>query len=175
MREIDAQFGRFTPDYYDTYQRKAYDLAAPDIEEQYKRAVRDATYTLARGTGTRSSAGAGAFADLKSRRDKAILEAQDRARGQAAAHRSQIFDTRNAVVSQLNATADPYAAANAAANQAQALTQPPMYSPIAGLFADLTGQFAQAQAQRRAGRPGWGFDIGTPGLGGSRGSVSQGA
>lgn len=173
MRSIDQTFGRFTPDYYGEFERKAYAQTEPDIETQYKDAVRNATYALSRGGNRRSSAGANAYADLKERYDRAKLEANDRARQAAAARRSEVESARSATVSQLNATADPYAAAQAAARQAESLTAPPAYSPVTDIFSQWTAQLADAQSRMRAGTGrGWGQQLGF-GSGGSPGSVRQ--
>jgi hypothetical protein len=174
MQNIDQTFGQFTPDYYTQFQQTAFDQMSPDIEKQYKDAVKSATYSLARGGNLRSSAGADFFGDLQEAYDRARLEANDRARSMATDRRSQVESTRGNLVSQLNATADPAAAAQSAINQAQLLTTPPAYSPIGNVFAGLTAQVADAQAQNRAGTSNWATDLlGPYDARGSRGSITQ--
>ena len=170
MQSIDSTFSQFNPAYYQGFEDTAYGSIAPDIDKQYKDAIRNTTYSLARGGNRRSSAGAGAYGDLKETYDKAKLEGRDRARMQAGERRRDVENTRGNLVSQLNATTDPAAAAQSAVSQAALLTTPPAYSPIGQIFANITGQIADAQQARRDGRGNW---LGGPITTSSRGSRSS--
>lgn len=172
MQSIDSTFAQFNPEYYQGYENSAYALTQPDIERQYRDAVRQTTYALARGGNVRSSAGSHAYSDLEEARGRALLEARDNARSKADRRRADVETTRGNLVSQLNATADPSAAAQAAINQSQLLSAPPVYSPIANVFSNLTAQVADAQSQNRAGVNNWATRLfGAPSTG-SRSSVS---
>lgn len=168
MGSIDKTFAPFNNDYYKIFQNKAYDLNKPDIDTQYNDAYKTATYGLARSGQSRSSAAAKAYGDLEQQRGRVEQTVSDSARSRADALRSSVETSRGNLVAQLNATANPQAAAQAAINQAATLTQPPTYSPITDAFAQFTGQFADQQSARRAGYPGWGFDIFSPSSSSSR-------
>lgn len=173
MARIDETFSPFDADYYKNFQAKAYGLTAPDIKRQYRDASNQATYGLARSGTSRSSAAAKLFGDLNERFGQVDLKAMDDARALADQRRSDVESTRSNLVTQLNATANPQAAAQSAVAQARALTAPPVYSPITNAFADFTAQFADAQQQRRAGNRGWGFDLWPSTSTSSRGSQRE--
>jgi hypothetical protein len=171
MGRIDQTFAPFNDAYYQGLETTAMNTFEPDIDQQYSDAVRQATFALSRGGNLRSSAGADAMRRLRERRDTATIEGRDRARGIAGDRRREVEGTRNTLVSQLNSTADPTAAAQQAASQAALLTQPPAFSPIANIFGALTQQFADAQSYNRGGVRNWATGIfGAPSTG-NRGSV----
>lgn len=170
MGDIDTAFAGFTPAYFDEYAGKNLGFWRPEIDQQYKDAQRDTTFGLARTGNLKSTAATDAFAKLREKRDKSELEAADRARGKGTELRQNVEQSRAALVSQLNATADPFAAASAARAQAETLTAPPLYSPVGDLFSNLTAQFAVAQQARQAGQRGWGVDLFTTSGKGGRGS-----
>jgi len=175
MGRIDETFAPFNDAYYQGLETTAMNTFQPDIDQQYQDAVRQATFALSRGGNMRSSAGADAFRRLRERRDTAALEASDRARGIAGDRRREVEGTRNTLVSQLNATADPTAAAQQAASQAALLTAPPTFSPIANIFGALTQQLADAQSYNRGGVRNWATGIFGAPAGGNPDSVRRSA
>lgn len=173
MSSIDKTYGDFNDDYYGLFEKQAYDLQRPDLNRNYRKATDDATYGLARSGMARSSAAANLFGDLKERYGQADLKARDDARSLASERRQQVEGSRNNMVAQLNATANPQAVAQSSIAQAKTLTAPPVYSPITNAFADFSGLFADAMQNRRSGAPGWWQQIGSSGssVSGNNGSV----
>lgn len=159
MARIDETFAPFNSGYYADYENKYRDLGIPDVNTQYRDAVQQTRYGLARSGNLDSSAASKAYRDLRERNTQAELKVSDDARAASAAQRAAIESSRNSVVSQLSATENPSAAAQAAAAQAATLSRPPTYSPITGIFADLSGLFASNEQARRAGLPGWGWGV----------------
>lgn len=176
MGAIDQNYAGFDDGYYNLFEKKAYDIARPDLVRQYGDATDQATYGLARAGLSRSSAAAKHYGDLKERFGQADLKARDDARQLASERRQQVEQSRNTMVAQLNATANPQATAQASIAQAKSLTTPPAYSPITNAFADFSNLFADAATNRRAQIPGWWQQIlprGGSGSGSSGSSVTE--
>jgi hypothetical protein len=78
---------------------------------------------------------------------------------------------RSELASQLQASADPSAAATSAAARAELMSAPPTFSPIGNLFSRLTDLATTDVAARNAGYPGFGtglYNQSTRGQGSSR-------
>lgn len=178
MNDINNSFAAFTPDYYKDYTNKIVAQGTPDINQQYKDASDQTAFTFGSSNPGGSSASADAFGRLKQQQGQSLLDLTNNAASQTNALRGNVEAQRSAVVNELQASADPLSAIQQADRQASALSAPPAYSPIAGLFSNLTGQFANAQAASKAGYPGMGFQIGggagtTGSAPGSSGSYKQ--
>jgi hypothetical protein len=168
MANIDREFGKFDEPYYADFEKKNVDMARPNIDFQTKEAQNQTLYGLARSGNLSSSTAGKQYADVENRRDQALQQASDQAHSTTAGLRSDVENERGSLVNNLNSTGDAAMAANDATNQAALLTRPPTYSPITGIFADITGQLAANEQARRAGLPGWGFGLtpqGTPNRG----------
>jgi len=159
MGQLNEQFSKFDDSYYDDYSRKLTNYWKPDVNRQFKDANDKLAFTFASSNPGGSSSSARAFGRLREDRDRRLLEATDNATTQANDLRKNVEGQRGNLVAQLNATADPAAAANAARNSIEGLSQPPAYEPLGDLFSNLTEQFATAQNARSAGSPGWGFSV----------------
>lgn len=164
MGAVDQQFSQFTDDYYNDYAKKLVDYWRPDINQQAKDANAKLAYTFAGSTPGGSSMQDDALKRLQETRNKSLVEASDNATSKSNELRQNVEGQRSAVISQLNATADPSSAATTAASNAAALSQGPVYSPVGDLFSNLTSQFAVSQRAADAGKPGWGFSIGSDGI-----------
>jgi hypothetical protein len=149
MSRIDEAFNAFNDDFFEG-RRKAYvDYALPQLDEQWADAQQELTYALQRGSLLNSSAGAEKLADARRDydRQKQAIEAtgmdySNQARGDVERNRSDI-------IAQLNATADPSAAAQAAANRAAMLSASPAFQPLGQLFQNITANIgAQLEAKR---------------------------
>lgn len=159
MGRIEETFAPFNAGYYNDFEGKYRDLAMPDINQQYRDATQKTRYGLAR-TGNLDSSGASiAYKDLATRNDQARLKAADDARAASAGQRQSIEGARNTLTTQLSATENPSAVAQAAVNQAAVLNRPPTYSPITNIFSEVTGALARNEQARQNGRPGFGFSI----------------
>jgi hypothetical protein len=170
MGQLNDQFSKFDDSYYNDYAGKLVNYWKPDIGRQFKDANDKLAFTFASSNPGGSSSSARAFARLREDRDRRLLEATDNATTQSNDLRKNVEGQRASLVAQLNATADPAAAANAAQNSIAGLSQPPAYEPLGDLFSNLTEQFAISQQAARSGYPGWGFSVGG---GGSSGGVKK--
>jgi hypothetical protein len=174
MGQIDAQFSKFTPDYYNTYAKKLTDFWAPQVTQQYKDGSNSLAFTFADTNPGGSSAATDAASRLKIAQGQSIQQNSDNAQNSANQLRQNVEGQRSSLVADLNATADPTAAAQAANAESTILSAPPAYSSLGDLFGGLTQQYANSQLAAKAGFAGLpGFNIMTgskPAAPGSMGS-----
>ena len=173
MASIDNTFAPFNSDYYTDFENKYRNLGIPDVASQFRDAMQKSRFSLARAGNLDSSAAGQTYKDLAQRNNQALLKVSDDARTASAQQRGAIEGARSSLTSQLSATENPSAVAQAAVNQAAVLSKPPTYSPITDIFANVTGALASNEAARRWGNPGLGFDLAGPYPRGNKGSVTQ--
>lgn len=159
MDSIDQTFSKFDDNYFNDYFNKAMDMAKPNITKQFTDANEQTLFGLARDGNLQSSAAAKMYGNVSDRKNDALLNASNTANNDKNALRSEISGQRGQLVNQLQATADPGAAAAGAISEAAASSRPPTYSPITNIFSDLTSQFAANEQARAFGMPGLGFGI----------------
>ena len=155
MGEIDNIFSGFNSNFYDR-RRQAYEnYATPQLDRQYGRTKDDLVFALARSGLGQSKAGFDKNADLTDEFDQNRINITNRGLTEANNLRSNVENIRGGLVSQLNATGDNAAAAQAAIRQAEGLNQPTGFSPLGQLFADFSGQIAQIGSNSRNGFSGF--------------------
>jgi hypothetical protein len=172
MGQINAQFSKFTDDFYnqraDAYQR----FAMPQLDQQYADASRGLTFALARQGIGQSSEGNRRFGDLQGQFDLNRQGIVDQSLASAADARRAVEDARAGLVSDLYATADPAAANSAALSRAAYLSTPQAPSALGQLFANTLDGLNTYQAYRNdadAYRSALGaYGIGGPGTGSGR-------
>lgn len=142
MANIDQTFGKFTPEFYDSRRANYIGYAMPQLERQLTQNRDELVYALSRTGNLDSSAAIRKNADLNYEGDVARIGVENEGQNKANALRSQVENARSNVVSQLNATGDNQAAADAAVRSAVNLETPVGYSPLGNLFAS----FAQSVA-----------------------------
>jgi hypothetical protein len=152
---IDTSLGKFDDNYYKGAEKSYLENYTPQIAKQYEDARRALIFSLSRSGNLNASAGARQMGELDAENKRQLGYLGDQAVGFASSRRGEVERTRSDLVSQLSATADPAAAAASANARAQALTAPPVFSPLANLFANLTQQAGNAVAAERLGAPGW--------------------
>lgn len=150
MRQIDKAFSGFDDAFFDSRAQGYRDYALPQLEEQWTNTLRDLTYALSRSGMLNSSVAAEKQAEAKRMYDRYKQQIESQAANYAAQARGDVERNRGDLVAQLNATADPTAAANAAMARAQSLTAMPAFSPLGQLFADFTEGLGRYQATNRA-------------------------
>lgn len=144
MGEIDKTFGGFNEPFYQGQARNYLQYAEPQVEDQFSKAAEQLKYGLARNFGTtQSSYAARKNAELEQRRREAVANVGTQAQSMASEARGDVERQRSQLVSQLQGTADPAAAAQAAVQASQTLQAPKSYQPLGDLFADLTNEFKQ--------------------------------
>lgn len=166
---INSNFSQFNDDFYDGRSQAYQDYATPQLTDQFDEAQKNLTFNLARGGNLKSQAGIDQVAKLAKQfafQEANVLTEADR---QRQALQTSVNNERQSLFNQLDASADPTAAANGALTQSNFLsTQTPNFSPLGDLFQNvaLTGannymagsQYADADRYARE------FELNTPGL-----------
>lgn len=159
MSSIASTFAPFNDDYFNNYNQEEMNQATPGIAAQDADANQQTLFNLAR-TGTIGSSAAGAeYGKVADTNNAALLQASNQASSDTNALRTSVAGDQSDLVNQLEASADPEAAATTATADASALTRPPTYSPVTNLFSGITSQFAANEQARSFGLPGYGFGI----------------
>ena len=150
MGRIDDTFKQFDDDFFNKRTTAYVDYAMPQLDEQKAKALEALTYALARGPGVNSSVGAAKMADLEKQfiRQKQAIEGQGLQYANDA--RGDVERNRADLVSQLTASADPTAAANAANARAAMLQAMPNFTPLGQLFTDIAGTVGHYMEGARA-------------------------
>ena len=175
MSEIDRIFGgSFTPEFY-AKQRQAYmDYATPQLDRQYGQTKDDLVYALSRAGLLDSSAGQAENANLARAYDRNRIDLAGKAMDVENTARANVEGARSGLVSTLNATGDDANAAATALRQSQNLSMPQGYSPLSGLFADVSGAIARIGSNARNDYSGLARSIGGLFKSGGRGSQTVG-
>ena len=151
MGNIDSAFGAFDDDYFKGVQQSALDFYLPQLQDQYRDAHKGAVLSLSRSGNLSGSAGADTLARLKKEQEMARARVGDRALQFSQGARGDVENARSQLVAQLNASADPSAAASQAVNRAQLLSAPPVFDPLGDAFAKFTGSLANVAAAEKSG------------------------
>lgn len=139
MGKIDTTFAGFTPEFYSSRAKAYGDFAMPQVEDQYKKAAENLTYALARQYGTtETSEAAKRQAELAKQYEMAKAGITDKSQDYATSTKGDVEKQRSALVSQLQATADPNATAQLASTQADLLRQQQSFEPLGDLFYNIT-------------------------------------
>jgi len=150
MENINNAFAGYDDAFYNERAADYMNYAKPEIEDQYVDAMKDLTRALARSGNLNSSLAAQRRADLLEKRNKAEVDAARRGQGYANDTRAALANVKSNLIQQNNALADPTLIAAMAANQSQAASALPDYSPIGQLFAGATqGLATQQQLEAR--------------------------
>jgi hypothetical protein len=155
MEGIDQNFAKFDDTYYDGLKTKYTDYYTPQLTDQYQKARQNLILELTRTGGINSSAGAQKLADLDLENQRQSQSMTDSALQFATQGRQDVERNRSEVVNQLNASADPAAAAAAATQRSQILQAAPAFSPIGELFTRFLQQGGNAAMAESKGYPGW--------------------
>jgi len=136
------------------------DFALPQVEQQYADQQKALNYALARGGNLQSSLAANKSAELDKDYGLQRQAVVDKGQDYVNQGKADLASQKASAVSMLQATADPDAAYNVAAQSAQQLSQMPSFQPLdpvvknvaAGLGTYLTNQqTADAIAKANAG------------------------
>lgn len=152
---IDDIFGQFDDQFYNNRSQSYLNYATPQLADQYTDAQKQLAFSLDRAGTTDSSIRAAREAELQKLFETNQRAVNDQALSYEQQARNNIEAARGNLMTTLNSTADADAAAAAAVNQAQNLTQPDTYSPLAQLFSQFTNtlgnQARLEQAQQLTG------------------------
>jgi len=159
---INDSFSGFNNNFYQTRAKAYDDYYQPQLQDQYEEAQENVMSQLARAGLLHSTAGNEARTDLE--KQFALQRGAISGRGQSEASdfQSRINAERNALIAQLNASADPDIAASSAFNTSQALRDTsPTYSPLQQVLTPLAvagGNYLEASKDARLAA-----QYGTPG------------
>lgn len=150
MEEINNAFAGYDDGFYEQRATDYMNYATPEIEDQYTDAMKQLTRALARSGNLNSSLAAERRAKLIEQRGKAEVEAARKGQSYANDTRAALANVKSNLIQQNNALADPTLIAAMAANQSQAASAVPDYSPIGQLFAGAAqGLATQQQLEAR--------------------------
>jgi len=152
---INERFNQFDDSFFKQRGQAYKNFATPQVNDQYKQVSDQLAFSLAR-TGLGQSSEAARQGGVLMR-DNALARQQlaEGATTEATKARQSVEDQRNALISQVNMTADPELAAQNALRSAGILEQQQAFNPVANLFANTTGMLSAAQnAGYYSGGPG---------------------
>lgn len=150
MGNIDSAFAGFNDDFFNARGKAYTDYAMPQLDEQWGKAQEDLTYGLSRSGLLNSSAAAEKMADAKRDYDRQRQAIESTGLDYANQARGDVERNRSDLVAQLNATADPTSAAQAAANRAGMLSASPGFQPLGQLFQNLSENLKTQMDYQRA-------------------------
>lgn len=127
---IDKALAPFNDDYFTGRQTAYVANATPTLDQQFADAQKQLVYALSRGGLLQSSEAANRQRQLNEERARYERDIQNAAASFANQGRTDVENTRSNLLSQLNATEDPSAAATAAANKAALLNAPPTFDAL---------------------------------------------
>lgn len=137
ITNIDDTFGRFDDQFF-AGRAKAYsDFATPQLDDQLTDTKKQLIFALSRGGNLNSSTGAERFADFREAGDRARRQVESRGLDYANRARTDVERQRSDLISILNATADPEAAASGAINRVESLSATPAFDPFTATFGNL--------------------------------------
>lgn len=158
-QNIDQALAPFNDEYFAGRQQAYIENARPQLDQSFNQAQKDLIYALSRSGLLQSSEAANRQRALNDERAKYERDINNAAAEFANSGRTSLEQTRSNLLSQLNATEDPTAAATSAANQANLLSAPPTFDPI-GNFAFNTA--VQLQNLSNASTRGRGYLSSSP-------------
>jgi len=145
LKEIEKVFEQYDQDFYDKSQDAYLDYYEPQLEDQYKKGLRDLKFALARGgrfgSSTEVDKKAKAAQDLgfqKSELASGAIEAADKSQAAVNAAKKDLTQ-----LNQMNA--NPQLAASLAQSQAGILNQPQKYDQLLDVFGNITEGLAKRE------------------------------
>lgn len=147
MKQINSAYSGFNDDFYNKVKKDYTSFASPQLYQQYGQNVKNLDYNLANRGLTRSSAGS----DLSGLLSQGLAQGQqgvaDAAQGQSDTIKNQVAQSKNTLVGQLQASADPASIAQQALTTAAGFKAPSTFAPVGNFFsnwASLYGANSQA-------------------------------
>lgn len=134
---VNKTFSQFDDNFFGGISKAHADFYGPQIEKQYHDARRDLVLKLGQSGILNSTGGQRKLSDLDLAAARQRSSIADQGLSLAADARNRVEDSRSNILAQLTASADPTAAATAAAARAKSLTAPPAFSPLANLFSSF--------------------------------------
>jgi hypothetical protein len=143
--KIENVFRGFDEPFYQQRARAYTEYGLPQVEDQYSKAAEKLKYALARQYGTtQTSEAAKRQAELTNQYMQAKADVATKAQQYANQARTGVEQERQNLMSQLQTSADPAAAARMALTSSELLQKPTAMDPIGTLFSNVTEGLASA-------------------------------
>ena len=168
---IDSAFAGFDDPFFSGYQTQYLDYYTPQLQDQYKDAVKRLTLQLAQTGNLTGSVGATQLSDLQKYYDTQNLAVTNRAKEATNSLRGNIDNKKSQLYADNRASADPGTAASSAASSVQFLQPAAPSSPLANVFGDFFSNLGNVAAISNARKYTQGNGVQSFG-GGSNDSVS---
>jgi len=143
LAEIEKVFGQYDQDFYDKSSDAYLDYYEPQLEDQFKKGLKDLQFALARGgrfgSSTEVDKKVEAAEDYGTQKNELASGAIDAANKSRAAVTAAKRDMTN--LNQVNA--NPDLAASLSNSQAGILNQPPKFDPLLDVFGNITEGLAK--------------------------------
>ena len=149
-RKINRTFRQFDEGFFDKAADSYVDFATPQLNDQYKDAGEELAYDMARRGLDDSSVNAEKNADLSKLFELNRQDIVDKGREYGTKLKGDVQDAKSDLITTLTATGDKAGATSAALARADALSDPPAYSPLTQLFADFTSTLGTQAGLERA-------------------------
>jgi len=170
---INTTFSQFDDPFFDARRTAYLDYATPQLDEQFTQAQDNLTFNLARGGNIRSQAAIDQIAKLAQRFQFQQADVLTEADRQRQGLRDTVENEKQRLFNQLDASADPAAAANSALTRTSFITDTPAnFSPLGALFQSvaLTGaNYLAGRNQTALEDPGARYNVRSPVLPGGSG------
>lgn len=152
MTRVGEIFSQYDDNFFNRQRDKYVQYATPQLNEEMDDASLRLTAALSRSGALKSSEAAKRSAKLQ--RDFQLQRQAVVDRGSKIANQSRgdLENARSSIISDLYATADPAAAGASAVARAKIASQDPEFSPVGGLFEDITKGLADWQEARSYNR-----------------------
>jgi hypothetical protein len=155
---INERFAGFDDSFYKGREQAYTRFANPQLQDQYSKTQESLAYNLARQGLTDSSERARNVGELQRQYNQGRALIASQGLDYANQARQQVEQNRAELISQLQMTSDPAAAASNAVNRAAILAQNQPYSPLGAIFSNTTGLLGSTAM-------GGYYDRNAPGLG----------
>lgn len=147
---IDQAFSSFDDPFYQGYQDQYLGYYTPQVDDQYKDAVKRLTLQLAQTGNLTGSTGAKQLSDLQKTYDTQKLAITNNAQNAVQSLRGSIDTKKSQLYADNRAAADPGAASAAASSAAQYLQPAAPASPLANVFGDFFSNLGNVSAINNA-------------------------
>jgi hypothetical protein len=140
----------FNDDYYKDFEKAGTEYYKPQLDSQYKESLNQLQAALARNGLGQSSVAVTQADRLKRQNQTANDQVAENIRNQSNQRKSDVANQESVAVGQLQASADPAAASQQAANLIKSQTALPGWSPLGQVFTDATAGLATQGDLERA-------------------------
>jgi hypothetical protein len=149
VASINDTFAPFNDDFFAGRSKAYVDYATPQLKDQYQNSYRNLVTALHRSGILQSTEGARRMGELQKQYKRNQQGVIDTSVDVANNARTNIENSRSALISDLQVTADPSSALQAAQARQAVFAANPTFQPLANLFTDVTGGLAGYEDARQ--------------------------